>query len=359
MKGRKYYFGAGPAALPHSVLEETARAILDYNNSGISLLSIAHREKVFIEIIEEASSLVLKLTGLSEEEYTVLWLQGGGRHQFAMLPMNFLGEGEHAGYIDSGHWSHEAMQTAEYYGQALSLASSEEDNYTHLPSWPEELPAGLRYLHFTTNNTIYGTQWPRIRECPVPLVADMSSDIFSMKREYARCSLFYAVAQKNFGPAGVTLVVARRSMLESAARPLPDALSYAAQMRANSLLNTPPVAAIYTCLLMLRWTTERGMNAIEQENREKAALLYDAIDQSRIFHCPVERESRSIMNVVFTTKQKETETAFLKYAAGRDIEGIKGHRSVGGFRASLYNAIRLEEVEVLVDAMKTFEQNQH
>ncbi len=353
---RKHYFGAGPAALPQEVLEATAAAILDYNGSGISLLSIGHREKAFTDILEEAGSLVLRLLSLDSNEYTVLWLQGGGRHQFAMLPMNFLGEGEHAGYIDSGHWAHEAMQTAEYYGEAVSLASSEEARYTHMPAWPSELPAGLKYIHITTNNTIYGTQWPELPDSPVPLVADMSSDIFSMRRDYSRCALIYAVAQKNFGPAGVTLVVARKAMLESTVRPLPDVLSYAAQMRNNSLLNTPPVAAIYTCLLALRWMAAKGLDAIEAENRQKAAMLYEAIDASRLFQCPVEQGSRSGMNVVFTMERAEDETAFLSFAAARGIEGIKGHRSVGGFRASLYNAITPEAVQVLVTAMRDFEQ---
>jgi phosphoserine aminotransferase len=355
---RKHYFGSGPAALPQSVLEEVSRAVLDYNGSGISLLSIAHRDKLFTDILEEASALALELAGLSTEAYTVLWLQGGGRHQFAMVPMNFLGDNEHAGYIDSGHWAHEAMQTAEYYGHAISLASSEEDHYTHLPAWPKALPAGLKYVHLTSNNTIYGTQWAEIPECPVPMVADMSSDIFSMRRDYSRCALIYAVAQKNLGAAGVTLVIARRSLLESTARPLPDVLSYAGQMRANSLLNTPPVAAIYSCLLMLRWIRERGMDAIEQENRQKASLLYRAIDGSSIFQCPVESESRSLMNVVFTMRRREDEPAFLHYASLQNIEGIKGHRSIGGFRAALYNAVSMADVQALVDAMKSFEQNQ-
>jgi phosphoserine aminotransferase len=358
MSSRKYYFGAGPAALPHSVLEETAQAILDYNGSGISLLSIGHREKLFTDILDEASALVLQLTGLSNEEYTVLWLQGGGRHQFAMVPMNFLGEDESAGYIDSGHWAHEAMETAEYYGKAIALASSQEDNYTHLPAWPSELPAGLKYVHFTSNNTIYGTQWPAFPDCPVPLVADMSSDIFSVQRDYSRCALIYAVAQKNFGPAGVTLVIARRSLVESTARRLPDVLSYAGQMRANSLLNTPPVSAIYSCLLTLRWIAARGLETIERENRQKAALLYETIDASDIFYCPVERDSRSMMNVVFIAKRKEDEQSFLRFASERGIEGIKGHRSVGGFRASLYNAVSLAEVGILTEAIQSFQNNQ-
>jgi phosphoserine aminotransferase len=355
MSTRKHYFGPGPAALPQSVLEDTAAAILDYKGSGISLLSIAHRDKLFTDILDEASAIVLRLTNLSSEDYTVLWLQGGGRHQFAMVPMNFLGEDESAGYIDSGHWAHEAMQTAEYYGQAVSLTSSEEDKYTHLPGWPTELPAGLRYLHFTTNNTIYGTQWGEIPDSPVPLVADMSSDIFSVKRDYDRCALIYAVAQKNFGPAGVTLVIARKSMVEGSVRPLPDALSYAAQMRANSLLNTPPVVAIYTSLLMLRWIEASGMETIEKNNREKARMLYEAIDSSSRFSCPVEVGSRSLMNVVFTMQTEEEEKAFLQYASYKGIEGIKGHRIVGGFRASLYNAVSLVDVTALIDAMKEFE----
>jgi phosphoserine aminotransferase len=355
MGSRKHYFGPGPAALPQSVLEETAAAVLDYNGSGISLLSIAHRDKLFTDILDEASAIVLRLTGLSPEDYTVLWLQGGGRHQFAMLPMNFLDENGSAGYVDSGHWAHEAMQTAEYYGHAVALASSEEDKYTHLPTWPDELPAGLRYVHFTTNNTIFGTQWSSIPECPVPLVADMSSDIFSVKRDYNRCALIYAVAQKNFGPAGVTLVIARKAMLEGAVRDLPDALSYAAQMRAGSLLNTPPVVAIYTSLLMLRWMESRGMDVIERDNREKARMLYEAIDASPKFSCPVEVGSRSMMNVVFTMERAEEEQAFLQYASYKGIESIKGHRSLGGFRASLYNAVSVEDVAALVRAMKEFE----
>lgn len=353
---RKVYFGAGPAALPQSVIEETAAAILDYQGSGISLLSIAHREPAFGAIIGEATSLVLQLTRLSADEYNVLWLQGGGRQQFAMVPQNFLGDGERAGYIDSGHWAHEAMGAAGVFGTAVSLASSAADKYTHLPAWPEHIPEDLKYLHLTTNNTIYGTQWAEIGECPVPLVADMSSDIFSLSRDWSRFALFYAVAQKNLGPAGVTLVVLRKDMLPKRVRPLPDAYNYAAQAAANSLLNTPPVAAIYSCLLMLRWIAARGMERIESDNRVKAFMLYEAIEASSIFHCPVEEGSRSRMNVVFTMKNAEDEKAFLAFAAARNIEGIKGHRSVGGFRASLYNAVSLEDVAALVDAMKEFEQ---
>jgi len=355
MNKRKIYFGAGPAALPPSVLEETARAVLDYAGSGISLLSIAHRDKAFGDIISEASALVLQLANLGSDDYEVLWLQGGGRQQFAMVPMNFLDEGGRAGYIDSGHWAHEAMEAARYYGDVVSLASSAADKYTHLPAWPDGMPGDLQYVHLTSNNTIYGTQWPRIPPCPVPLVVDMSSDIFSRARNYSHCALFYAVAQKNLGPAGVTLVVVRKDMLKRSTRRLPDALSYAAQAKASSMLNTPPVAPIYTCLLMLRWIAERGIADIEEENRTKAAMLYAEIERNSLFQSPVAESSRSLMNVVFTMVDASREQAFLGYSAARDIEGIKGHRSVGGFRASLYNAVRLEDVTALVKAMQDFE----
>jgi phosphoserine aminotransferase len=359
MSSRKIYFGAGPAALPQSVIQAAAEAVLDYNGTGVSILSIAHREKAFVAILEEASSLVLNLCNLSTEDYDVLWLQGGGRLQFAMVPMNFLGEGQNAGYIDSGHWAHEAMEAATYFGNAIPLASSAADKYTHLPAWPTQLPQNLQYVHITTNNTIYGTQYQAIPDAPVPLIADMSSDIFSGSRDYSKCALFYAVAQKNLGPAGVTLVVVRRNMLARTARKIPDALSYAAQSKDGSMLNTPPVFAIYTSLLVLRWIASQGMESIEAANRQKAALLYQEVERNSLFQCPVQEGSRSLMNVVFTGRDKSIEDAFTIFAASRNIEGIKGHRSVGGFRASLYNAVTLSDVSTLVTAMQDFEQTYH
>jgi phosphoserine aminotransferase len=355
MSQRKHYFGAGPAALPQGVLEEMAKATLDYNGNGVSLLSIPHRGPAFKAILEEANAMVLHLAGLSADEYAVLWLQGGGRQQFAMLPMNFLGEEETAGYLDSGHWAKAAMQSAEYYGRAIALASSEASAYTKLPAWPQEFPGGLKYIHLTANNTIYGTQWPLLPASEVPLIADMSSDIFSVKRDFSRCALFYAVAQKQLGPAGVTLVVGRRSLLESGVRRLPDVFSYAAQMRAGSVLNTPPVAAIYCCLLTLRWMAHRGLEHIEADNHAKAAMVYEAIDEGSIFYGVAEKESRSLTNVVFRARREEDEAAFLKYASAKSIEGIKGHRSVGGFRASLYNAVSLKDADALASAIRNFE----
>lgn len=355
MSQRKHYFGAGPAALPQGVLKEMATATLDFAGTGISLLSIPHRGAAFKAVLEEANERVLQLASLRADEYAVLWLQGGGRHQFAMLPMNFLGEEEIAGYIESGHWAKAAMQSAEYYGRALNLASSEEADYRHLPVWPREFPGGLKYIHLTTNNTIYGTQWPSLPETEVPLIADMSSDIFSLKRDFSCCDLFYAVAQKQLGPAGVTLVVAKRSLLESGVRRLPDVLSYAAQMRAGSMLNTPPVAAIFCCLLTLRWMQVQGLERIEADNWAKAGMVYEAIDESSLFYGVAEKESRSLMNVVFRARREEDEVAFLQYASSKNIEGIEGHRSVGGFRASLYNAVRLEDAEALASAIRNFD----
>lgn len=355
MSGRKHYFGAGPAALPAGVLQEFAEAVLDYQNSGISILSIAHRGAAFQAIRDEASELALDLAGLSSEEYEVLWLQGGGRLQFTMLPMNFLDPDSRAGYIDSGHWAQSALKAAEPFGQVEVLSSTADINYTRLPDWPATVPADLRYLHITTNNTIFGTQIPVIPECTVPLVADMSSDIFSQRREYQNCDLIYAVAQKNIGASGVTLIFARKSFLKSERKGLPEVLSYNAQAKAGSMLNTPPVAAVYSCLLMLRWTAARGIAAIETENSEKAGLLYQTIDESRLFHSTIEKNSRSRMNVVFRMNDPAQEAAFLQLCRSRNIEGIKGHRSVGGFRVSLYNAVTLNDVQVLVQTMKDFE----
>lgn len=355
MSHPKIYFGAGPAALPQSVLEETAAAILDYNGSGISLLSIPHRETAFGAIMDESRELVLQLSGLDPDDYEVLWLQGGGRQQFAMVPMNYLPENGRAGYLDSGHWASDAIANATLYGDPLVLSSTREINYTRLPEWPEYFPADLNYVHLTTNNTIYGTQWQTVQGCPVPLIADMSSDMFSMQRDYSRFDLIYAVAQKNLGPAGVTLVIVSKEMLNRSVRELPDAFNYAAQAKAGSMLNTPPVAAIYSSMLVLRWIAARGIGRIEADNREKARILYAEIDRNPLFQSPVAPASRSLMNAVFTMPDKNHEGAFLNFASEQGIEGIKGHRSVGGFRASMYNAVSIADVQALVHVMQDFE----
>jgi len=348
---QKINFNAGPAQMPPEVLHEAAQCVKQYKKTGLSLLELPHRGKEFIEIIEESKALVKKLCGIGDE-YEVLWLQGGGKMQFCMIPMNFLTGGRTAGYIDSGHWAHEAAEYAMYYGNARILASSKERNYSHLPEWPQ-IPSDLAYLHVTTNNTIYGTQWHNIPKTEVPLIADMSSDIFSAKTDYSRFSVFYAAVQKNLGAAGLALVVIRKDMLPKTKVVLPPMMSYARHAQENSVLNTANVFGVYVSLLMLRWIDARGIDAIEKENKRKAALLYDAIDSNSNFSANIkEKAYRSLMNVCFSANTPEVEQAFLALCEKNNITGVKGHRSVGGFRASLYNAVTYEQVEELVGVMK-------
>jgi phosphoserine aminotransferase len=354
---RKLNFNAGPGAMPEEVLQQAADAVIEYNNSGLSILEISHRGSAFIEIIEESKLLVRELCGLSEE-YEVMWLHGGGRMQFCMVPMNFLGMDDVAGYIDTDHWSHSALEYAKYYGHVQVLASSKDDNYNHLPLWPQNIPSHLAYLHYTSNNTIYGTQWPSVPKCNVPLIADMSSDILSAKRDYAHCDMFYAAAQKNIGPAGVTLAVMRKDMFQRIKRTLPSMLDYKAQAKENSILNTAPVFAIYTALLMLRWTKAKGIDNIEKENRQKAQVLYDEVERNTLFNLFVtNKQDRSLMNVCFIAVDLATEKKFLQFCEERNINGVKGHRSVGGFRVSLYNAVTMQATKQLVEAMKEFEKS--
>lgn len=347
-------FDAGPAALPREVLQEASQAILNYDNSGLSVLEIAHRGPLFASILEEANTLVKELLSLNDS-YEVLWLQGGGRLQFAMAPMNFLGTEETAGYIDSGHWAAEAMKSAALYGKVRTVASSREDKYTYIPTWQQEDINDLSYLHITTNNTIYGTQFSQLPKTEAPLIADMSSELFSRKLDYNKFSLIYAVAQKNIGPAGVTLVIIRKSLLSEQRRALPEILSYRDMAKNNSVLNTPPVFAIYCSLLTLRWIKNKGMDLLEKENNKKAELLYHAIDASKLFYGVVKQEHRSKMNACFRMHEEARTGEFINYALQQGITGIKGHRSVGGFRASLYNAISFADVEKLADLVTHFQ----
>jgi len=348
---RKINFNAGPAALPVEVLQEAAKAVLEYKDTGMSILELPHRGKEFAAIVKESETLVRELCGL-DDSYEVLWLQGGGRLQFCMIPMNFLSDRDVAGYIDSGHWSEEALEYAIHYGDVQILSSSKEDNYSHLPEWPSDMPEELSYVHFTTNNTIFGTQWHRIPKTDLPLIADMSSDIFSRNHDYTRYSMFYAAVQKNLGTPGVALVVIRKDMFGRQARLVPPMLSYKAQAAEHSILNTANVFGVYTSLLMLRWIRATGIEVIEKANRKKAALLYDAIDNSTAFMAHVKTKTdRSTMNVCFTANTPEIEKQLLVLCEENNITGIKGHRSVGGFRASLYNAVSVADVEHLVKLM--------
>lgn len=351
---RKINFGAGPAMMPDSVLAQYAAAVSNYNGMGMSILELPHRGKEFIDIIEECKQLVKQLC-LLDDSYEVLWLQGGGRMQFCMVPMNFLGSDDTAGYIDSGYWAAEAIEYAIHYGGMHIIASSRDTNYNKLPLIPATPPT-LKYLHLTTNNTIYGTQFHHIPDTTVPLIADMSSDILSCNRDYTQYGLFYAATQKNIGTAGLALVVVKKTMLDKVVRSLPPMLSYKANAEQNSILQTANVSATYCSLLMLRWIKEKGIDTIENENRQKAHLLYHAIDHSKVFipHVQV-HEHRSIMNICFTATNREVEQAFLTLCEQNNITGIKGHRAVGGLRVSLYNAIPLSFVETLVGLMKEFE----
>ena len=352
----KINFNAGPAALPPEVLHEAAKAVNKYKKTGLSILELPHRGKEFAEIIAESKQLVRDLCGL-DDNYEILWLHGGGRQQFFMIPMNFLPADGSAGYIDSGRWSEEAIEYATHYGDVQILASSKKDNYKHLPAWPSKIPKQLAYVHFTTNNTIYGTQWANDPESKnVPLIADMSSDIFSREHNYSKYAMFYAAVQKNIGTPGIALTVIRKDMLKKVARSLPPMLSYPAQVKEDSILNTTNVFGVYVSLLMLRWIKAKGIATIEKENKQKAKLLYDTLDNSSVFIPYVtEKADRSMTNVCFTAKNAETEKAFLALCDQNDIVGVSGHRSVGGFRVSLYNAVDVEAVEQLVRLMKGFE----
>lgn len=353
---RNINFAAGPAALPEEVLRQAAASVLDYQQSGSSILEIAHRGPEFTAIIEEANKLVLQLCKLNADEYEVLWLQGGGRLQFAMIPMNFLAKDQTAGYIDSGFWASDAIEHARIWGNVKVIASSKSSNYTDIPKLVEPISQELAYVHLTTNNTICGTQSTGNFECPVPLIADMSSDIFSEHRDYSRFDLFYAVAQKNLGIAGVTLVVIRKSLLKRTARALNPYLSYNAHIQAKSVLNTAPIFAIYTSLLMLRYIAQRGISEIESCNIDKARLLYDMLEASALFYPHAVPDARSRMNVVFHAYSPEHESAFVAFCKERGIIGIEGHRKLGGLRISLYNVISRSQVTTLIHAIQDFEQ---
>lgn len=354
MSHEKINFNAGPATLPAEVLEEVAVSVKNYKDSGMSVLELPHRGRYFLDIIEESKALVRELCGI-DEDYEVLWLHGGGRLQFTMIPMNFLGTGKVAAYIDSGHWASEAIEYSRYYGETLVVTSSKESNYNRLPEWPASISSQSSYLHLTTNNTIFGTQYHSVPPVNVPLVADMSSDIFSCSRNYNRYALFYAAAQKNLGTPGVALTVIHRDMLQRANDDLPPMLSFKAQAKEKSILNTANVSGIYISLLMLRWTKNKGIASIEAENERKANMLYSAIDNSPVFrpHVP-DPAHRSKMNICFTATDKEVEKAFIGLCAENNIIGIEGHRSVGGFRVSLYNAVTEHSVALLAQLMNKF-----
>ncbi|WPQ64621.1 3-phosphoserine/phosphohydroxythreonine transaminase [Chitinophaga sancti] len=346
-------FNAGPSVLPNEVLYKASKALIDFEGSGMSILEIGHRTPLFQAVIDEARNLVRELMQL-EDDFEVLYLHGGATQQFLQVPMNLLENDGTASYIDTGVWSNKAIKEAKQFGFVDVAGSSKESNYTYIPKQFNVSPKST-YLHITTNNTIYGTQWQHIPETEVPLIGDMSSDILSRQMDFNKFSLIYAGVQKNMGAAGVTMVAVRKSILGKVTRKLPTILDYRNHIENGSMLNTPPVFSIYISMLTLRWLRDQGGAAgIEKLNEKKAAFLYDEIDHNPLFRGTVAKEDRSRMNVCFIMDKPELEDEFLKFTKKEDIVGIKGHRSVGGFRASLYNALPYESVEVLVEAMKYF-----
>ncbi len=346
-------FSAGPAILPASVIEEAAAAVAEYQGTGLSILEVSHRSKEIVAVMDEARQLVKDLLGLGDD-YGVLFLTGGASTQFFMSAMNLLNEDETACYIDTGTWSSKAIKEAKIFGGVNVLASSKDQNYNYIPKdW--KVPANTKYLHITTNNTIYGTQFQALPETDSLLVADMSSDIFSRPFDANKVDLIYAGAQKNLGPAGTTLVIVRKEILGKVTRAIPTMLDYQVHIKKDSSFNTPPVYPIFVCLLTLRWIqAQGGLLAMQKQNEKKAALLYDEIDRNPFFSGTTAVEDRSCMNVTFVADSPAHEEAFLAYCTANGISGIKGHRSVGGFRASIYNAMPYESVVYLVELMQNF-----
>lgn len=352
---KKHNFNPGPAILPQSVMQQASEACLDFEGTGLSILEISHRSKEFDAVLDQAVASVKELLG-ADDSYAVLFLGGGASTQFFMTAMNLLDENKMAAYVDTGSWSSKAIKEAKLFGKVNVLASSKESNYTYIPK-EYSVPSDATYLHLTSNNTIFGTQYHWWPETNVPIVCDMSSDIFSRPVDIERFGLIYAGAQKNMGPAGVTLVVVRKDMLGKVSRTMPSMLNYQTHVENNSSYNTPPVFPIYVSNLMLDWIKNNGgLEAMAARNQEKADLLYTEVDANPLFHCPVAKEDRSHMNAIFIAKDEAHEKPFLNACKEAGIEGIKGHRSAGGFRASMYNAMEKESVEVLVEVMQDFAQ---
>ncbi|RKO71656.1 3-phosphoserine/phosphohydroxythreonine transaminase [Sphingobacterium puteale] len=350
----KHNFGAGPCILPKEVFQQASEAVIDFNNTGLSILEISHRSKEFEAVIDEATQLVRELLAVPQG-YSILFLQGGASLQFAMAPLNLLPEGGKAAYLDTGVWATKALKEAKKFGTVDVVASSIDKNYSYIPKG-YSIPSDAAYFHYTANNTIYGTEVFEKPATELPVVVDMSSDIFSREINVADYDLIYAGAQKNMGPAGVTLVVVKDDILGKSGRVLPSMLDYKLHIDGGSMYNTPPVYSIFVSMLNLRWLKAKGGVAVlEQENIIKARALYDEIDRNPLFKGTAAVEDRSRMNVTFVMDTPELEAEFLTLAKERNLIGIKGHRSVGGFRASIYNALPLSSVNALIDAMKEFE----
>ncbi|MFK8297606.1 3-phosphoserine/phosphohydroxythreonine transaminase [Capnocytophaga cynodegmi] len=349
---KKHNFSAGPSILPQAVFEKASKAVLNFEDSGLSILEISHRSKEFLNVIEKARALALEIAGL-DDSYEVLFLHGGASTQFLSVPYNLLEK--KAAYIDTGTWSNKALKEAQLFGNVEIIASSKADGYKYIPK-DFSIPSDADYLHITTNNTIYGTQFHHIPETNIPLVADMSSDIFSRDIDYSKFSLIYAGSQKNLGASGSTMVLVKKAILGKVSRKIPSILDYQNQIKNESMFNTPTTFSVYVNLLVLQWIQEKGgVKALEKLNKDKAELLYNEIDRNPLVEGYATKEDRSLMNVSFFLKDQSMEQKFDTLWKNADISGLKGHRNLGGYRASIYNAMPIESVQVLVDVLQELE----
>ena len=349
---KKHNFSAGPSILAPEVFQKASQALLDFEGTGLSVIEVSHRSPEFVRVIERARALALEIAGL-DDSYTTLFLQGGASMQFLMVPYNLLET--KAAYIDTGTWANKAQKEAALFGNAEVIASSKADGYKYIPK-NVTVPTDANYLHITTNNTIYGTEFHSLPQTDIPLVADMSSDIFSHPLDYKQFSLIYAGSQKNLGASGSTLVIVKKDILGKVSRKLPSMMDYQLHIKNDSMFNTPSTFAVYVNLLVLEWIqAQGGLQALGKRNQAKADLLYGEIDRNPLVVGYANKEDRSLMNVVFNLTDESTKERFDTLCKEANISGIKGHRSVGGYRASIYNALPLESVQVLVDVLKEFE----
>jgi len=348
-------FSAGPAILPQSAIDASIEALKNFSATGLSLIEVSHRSKEYEAVVSEATQLVKDILKLNDD-YAVIFLQGGASMQFDMIPYNFLDENETAAYVSTGVWAKRAIKEAGFFGKVNVVASSDDKNFSYIPK-DYTVPSDSKYFHCTSNNTIYGTEMFSFPDVKVPLICDMSSDIFSRPFDATKFDLIYAGAQKNMGPAGTTLVIIKKSFLETkkAKRKIPTMLDYTPHIENGSMYNTPSVFAIFVCMHTLRWIKEIGLEKMEMLNKTKAELLYNEIDRNTLFTGTVAKEDRSRMNINFVLNNKDYEEEFLKLCKQKNLSGLKGHRSVGGLRASLYNALPIDSVQVLVSTMKEFE----
>lgn len=356
---RVYNFSAGPAMLPEEVLTKAASEMLDYRGCGSSVMELSHRGKEFKAIIETAEKLLREIMAIPKE-YKLLFLQGGASLQFAMIPLNLMNKNKKADYVHTGQWTKKAIAEAKKHGAVNMVASSEDKNFTYIPELdPNSFSKDADYFYIATNNTIYGTTYDEIPETKgVPLVADMSSDILSERLDVSKFGAIFAGAQKNIGPAGVTIVIIREDLVGKANGNLATMLNYKTHIDAHSMFNTPPCYSIYMAGLVFEWIKQKGgLIEIEKLNKEKAKILYDYLDQSKLFSSPVKKENRSLMNVPFVTGNQDIDAKFIAEAAKEGLKTLKGHRTVGGMRASIYNAMPIEGVKKLVEFMKEFEKN--